>query len=76
MSVQRFVSQIPYLIGIAASGWLADLGLFADVFGNKYSFVFITAGVCAAIAYVFGFFVPSLINAEQLMSDNNSLVDG
>lgn len=71
LSARRLMVQVPFLLGTAASGWLADRGTFPNFLGNNYSALLIIAGLCGTTAFLFGFSVPSLRNAETILPDQN-----
>lgn len=71
LSVRRLMVQVPFLLGTAASGWLADRWVFPIFFSSNYSALLIIAGLCGTAAFLFGFSVPSLRNAEIILPDQN-----
>jgi MFS family permease len=73
LSARRLLVQVPFLIGTAASGWLADYLPFE----NNYSTLLVIAGILGAAAFLIGFLVPSLRDAENILPDQNiHLVEG
>lgn len=72
LSARRLLVQVPFLLGTAASGWLADHAPFE----NNYSTLLIMAGTLGAAAFLIGSFVPSLRDADTLLPDKNLILEG
>jgi hypothetical protein len=65
------LTQIPYLIGMAGSGWLAELGM-AKLTGTQngihLSTTLLLAGIAGAIIFILGYFIPTIRR-----TDNNAV---
>lgn len=66
-SARQLLTQIPYLIGVASSGWLAEFGM-SQITGTQngihLSFTVLVAGVLGAIIFFGGAFHPDIRQAE------------
>jgi MFS transporter, DHA3 family, macrolide efflux protein len=60
-SARHLLVQFPYLSGILAAGWLAE--------GFAIPLVLIVAGTAGALAFLLGYVVPSVREAESLLPD-------
>ena len=60
-SARQLLVQVPYLIGIFVSGFLAEAWAIAPVF--------ILAGTCAALIFAIGYGIRSIRTAESLLPD-------
>ncbi|RJP52158.1 MAG: MFS transporter [Anaerolineaceae bacterium] len=67
LSARRLLVQVPYLFGMAASGWLADHLLFE----NNFSVLLVLAGLIGSTAFLVGFIVPPLRDVERILPDKN-----
>jgi MFS transporter, DHA3 family, macrolide efflux protein len=67
-SAQQLLTQIPYLIGVGASGWLAEFGM-AKLVGTEnglhLSVMLVFAGIFGAVIFLSGYAVPSIRHAER-----------
>ena len=70
-SARQLLTQIPYLIGMAGSGWLAELGM-AKLTGTQngihLSMTLLLAGIAGAIIFILGYFTPAIRR-----TDNNAV---
>jgi hypothetical protein len=61
------LTQIPYLIGVASSGWLAEFGM-AGITGTQngvhLSATVLTAGISGALIFLAWSFHPAIHKAE------------
>jgi MFS family permease len=67
-SAQQLLTQIPYLIGVGASGWLAEFGmakLVGTESGLHLSMMLVFAGIFGAVIFLSGYAVPSIRHAER-----------
>ncbi len=66
-SARQLLTQIPYLIGMASSGWLAELGM-AKITGTQngihLSMTLLFAGIAGSIIFLLGYFTPSIRHAD------------
>ncbi|NTW13194.1 MAG: MFS transporter [Anaerolineales bacterium] len=62
-SARHLLVQIPYLFGILAAGYLAE--------GFAIPLVLIVAGMTGALAFLLGYVVPSVRDAETLLPDTS-----
>ena len=66
-SVRQLLTQLPYLIGVAASGWLAEFGM-ANITGSQngihLSSTLLVAGVLGTLIFLAGSFHPVIRTAE------------
>jgi len=60
-SARQLLVQIPYLLGIFVSGYLAEAWAIAPVF--------ILAGTCAALIFLAGYIFRNIRNAETILPD-------
>lgn len=73
LSARRLLVQVPFLLGTAASGWLAD----RLPFENNYSTLLVLAGLLGALTFLIGSLIPALRDAERILPDKNlNLVEG
>ena len=66
-SARQLLTQIPYLIGVASSGWLAEFGmskLTGTDSGVHLSVTVLTAGVLGVFIFLAGSFHPAVRHAE------------
>jgi hypothetical protein len=67
-SAQQLLTQVPYLIGVGASGWLAEFGVAKFVGsegGLHLSVSLVVAGILGAVIFLSGYAFPSIRNAER-----------
>jgi hypothetical protein len=66
-SARQLLTQIPYLTGVAASGWLAEFGM-SRITGTQngihLSATLLTAGILGALIFLAGSFHPAIRHAE------------
>lgn len=67
-SAQQLLTQIPYLIGVGSSGWLAEYGM-ARFVGNEgglhLSVSLVAAGIFGAVIFLSGYAFPSIRYADR-----------
>ncbi len=67
MSAKQLLTQIPYLIGVASSGWLAEFGM-AKITGTQngihLSMMLLLAGILGTIIFLAGYFIPAIRRAD------------
>lgn len=67
LSARQLLTQIPYLLGVASSGWLAELGM-AKLTGTQngihLSTTLLFAGIAGAIIFIIAYFAPSIRHME------------
>jgi MFS transporter, DHA3 family, macrolide efflux protein len=67
-SAHQLLTQIPYLIGVGASGWLAEFGMSKLVGvegGIHLSVSLVVAGIFGAAIFLSGYAFPSIRHAER-----------
>jgi MFS family permease len=67
-SAQQLLTQIPYLIGVGASGWLAEYGMARFVGsegGIHLSVSLVVAGIFGAVIFLSGYAFPSIRYVER-----------
>ncbi len=75
LSARQLLTQIPYLLGVASSGWLAESGMsrfFGTQNGIHLSMTLLLAGACGTIIFLAGYLFPSIRHVENLMPDQNT----
>ena len=66
-SARQLLTQIPYLIGMASSGWLAELGIArftGTQNGIHLSMTLLLAGIAGSVIFLLGYFTPSIRNVD------------
>lgn len=67
-SARQLLTQIPYLLGMASSGWLAELGIArftGTQNGIHLSVTLLLAGIAGAMIFLLGYFTPSIQHADE-----------
>lgn len=67
-SAQQLLTQIPYLIGVGASGWLAEFGMTKIVGAEgslHLSATLVMAGILGAIVFLVGYAFPAIRHADE-----------
>ncbi len=67
-SARQLLTQIPYLIGVASSGWLAE-SVISKITGTQngihLSTTLLLAGVFGSITFLIGYFFPAIRYADK-----------
>ncbi|HMX76044.1 MAG TPA: MFS transporter [Anaerolineales bacterium] len=67
-SARQLLTQIPYLIGMAGSGWFAELGIArftGTQNGIHLSTTLVLAGLAGSAVFIIGYFVPPIREIQE-----------
>ncbi|HUM27144.1 MAG TPA: hypothetical protein PKN81_13005, partial [Anaerolineales bacterium] len=67
-SARQLLTQIPYLIGMAGSGWLAELGIArftGTQNGIHLSTTLVLAGLAGSAVFIIGYFAPPIREIQE-----------